>query len=363
MKKKILKPVKKVRKFEDGGSMAGKGPLQPTPKKEKSTEELANDTISKITTIPKTETSVSTSTPAPKAKLLPGGFKDQAQKDAYIKNTKNLLKKHTVADLVKMKHGTAAGLAALGFKDTKSNRAEIATPKQASKLNYNTKEAEELKTKGLKLKAKGRGMKFAGQVLKGLSEESKKSFAQKYNLPEPPKGLTKFMNATKDFVTPIEVVKNIALASNAVKLVGASRKALPVAKKLLPAAQKLLKTGQKTLPAGQKMLNSSKALLNPGQKMLSVGQKTLPAASKSSKIVSKIGGSRLKSTANVLKNTRANVTTKLSKGIKTTNPVARKLGVEAGKKDIIAKAFRSGKADMKNIIKAKRNSQTKLKLK
>lgn len=363
MKKKILKPIKKVKKFEDGGSMVGKGPLQPTPKKEKSTEELANDTISRITTIPKTETPISTSTPTPKVKLLPGGFKDQAQKDAYIKNTKNLLKKHTVADLVKMKHGTAAGLAALGFKDTKSNRAEIATPKQASKLNYNTKEAEELKTKGLKLKAKGRGMKFAGQVLKSMSEERKKSFAQKYNLPEAPKGLTKFMNATKDFVTPIGVVKNIALASNAVKLVGASRKALPTAKKLLPVAKKLLKTGQKTLPAGQKVLNSGKALLNPGQKMLSVGQKTLPAVSKSSKIVSKVGGSKLKSAANVLKNTRTNVTTKLSKGIKTNNPVAREMKLADKKTALLKQQVGSSKNSLKTFVKDKRNPQTKLKLK
>jgi hypothetical protein len=72
---------------------------------------------------------------------------------------------------------------------------------------------------------------------------------------------------------------------------------------------------------------------------------------------------KVKAAAKTLATAPAKMTAKVAAGIKTTNPVARKLGIEAGKKDIIAKAFRSGKAEMKNIIKAKRNPQTKLKLK
>ena len=51
MIKSSRKTTKKLRKFEDGG-MAGKGPLQPAPKKEKTVEELANETVSRLTTIP-----------------------------------------------------------------------------------------------------------------------------------------------------------------------------------------------------------------------------------------------------------------------------------------------------------------------
>lgn len=57
MAKKVLKSYKKtsgkLKKFEEGG-MAGKGPLKP-----KTPEELAQETVSRLTTIPgvsKTET-------------------------------------------------------------------------------------------------------------------------------------------------------------------------------------------------------------------------------------------------------------------------------------------------------------------
>lgn len=120
-KAKIVK--KPLRKYDDGG-MAGKGPLQPTPKKEKTAEELAKETVARLTTIPKVET------PTPKAttptKKRSDGFASEAQKTAYIKNTKELLKKNSVADLVKMKHGTAAGLAALGFKDEVKKATPVA---------------------------------------------------------------------------------------------------------------------------------------------------------------------------------------------------------------------------------------------
>jgi len=155
MAKKMIKSSKKttarLRKFEDGG-MAGKGPFQPTPKKEKTAEELASETISRITTIPGAPKSEAPATkvaaPAPKAKLLPGGFKDQAQKDAYIKNTKNLLKTKSVADLVKMKHGTAAGLAALGFKDEVKKAAPVA--KAPANKRDNSKNLLDKKTVTLK---------------------------------------------------------------------------------------------------------------------------------------------------------------------------------------------------------------------
>lgn len=133
-KAKIVK--KPLRKYEDGG-MAGKGPLQPTPKKEKTAEELAKETVARLTTIPKVET------PTPKAttptKKRSDGFASEAQKTAYIKNTKELLKKNSVADLVKMKHGTAAGLAALGFKDeVKTNTSAKSTSNSKSLLDKKT---------------------------------------------------------------------------------------------------------------------------------------------------------------------------------------------------------------------------------
>jgi hypothetical protein len=155
MDKKIIKSSKKttsrLKKFEEGG-MAGKGPLQPTPQKSKTAEELAKETVSRLTSVPGVAKSneVSSTKPitAPKAKLLPGGFKNQAQKDAYIKSTKNLLKTKSVADLVKMKHGTAAGLASLGFKDS-VNKASTPTAKTPSATSL------KLKSEGLALKAKG----------------------------------------------------------------------------------------------------------------------------------------------------------------------------------------------------------------
>lgn len=206
MIKSSRKTTKKLRKFEDGG-MAGKGPLQPTPKKEKTVEELANETVSRLTTIPgvsKTETPTpKVSTPAPKAKLLPGGFKDQAQKDAYIKNTKNLLKTKSVADLVKMKHGTAAGLAALGFKDEVKKAAPIAktptakapatkTPVEKTKNTTSTpsikglvqkEKGRFLKEDGKKLKAEGLRQKGIGMAIKGKGLRNKAIAETQYRHP------------------------------------------------------------------------------------------------------------------------------------------------------------------------------------
>lgn len=206
MIKSSRKTTKKLRKFEDGG-MAGKGPLQPTPKKEKTVEELANETVSRLTTIPgvsKTETPTpKVSTPAPKAKLLPGGFKDQAQKDAYIKNTKNLLKTKSVADLVKMKHGTAAGLAALGFKDEVKKAAPIAktptakapatkTPVEKTKNTTSTpsikglvqrEKGRFLKEDGKKLKAEGLRQKGIGMAIKGKGLRNKAIAETRYVTP------------------------------------------------------------------------------------------------------------------------------------------------------------------------------------
>lgn len=204
MIKSSRKTAKKLRKFEDGG-MAGKGPLQPTPKKEKTVEELANETFSRLTTIPgvsKTETPTpKVSTPAPKAKLLPGGFKDQAQKDAYIKNTKNLLKTKSVADLVKMKHGTAAGLAALGFKDEVKKAAPVAKAPVANKTTPNKVIPKKSKEDGQALKQKGIGQKRAGQLLKQMAKP-RESFAKRHGLPEVPKNWTKAIDIAMGFVAP-----------------------------------------------------------------------------------------------------------------------------------------------------------------
>jgi hypothetical protein len=347
MAKKILRTSKKLKKYEDGG-MAGKGPLQPAPKKEKTAAELAQEKIASLSSIPGvTKTALpgpvkETLATTPKAKLLPGGFKDQVQKDAYIKNTKNLLKTKSIDDLVKMKHGTRAGLEALGFKDSKVNRAEPETPLQASKINYNNKKAKELKVKGLELKQKGKGMKVAGQVLKGFANEKSKTIAQRLGLPES-KGLTKFVEATKDLITPVGIVKYAPIASNAIKVIAGGKKLLPAAEKLLPAAKKLLKSG--------------KPLLNSGQKMLPTVVK------KSSNVVSKLGVNKLKTASNSIKSARTNVTTKLSKGIKTNNPVAREMKLADKKAALFKQQKGTVKKALKDVVKERRNPQTKLKLK
>ncbi len=270
--------TKKLRKFEDGG-MAGKGPLQPTPKKEKTAEELANETVSRLTTIPgvsKTETPTpKISTPAPKAKLLPGGFKDQAQKDAYIKNTKNLLKTKSVADLVKMKHGTAAGLAALGFKDEVKKAAPVAkapakkdpiitsSPVQLKKKGQELKQkGQELKKKGQELKQKGIGQKRAGQLFKQMAKP-RESFAKKQGLPEVPKNWAKAIDITMALATPAGRAKgatNLYKMASALFKGGAKTKAGAEAiKKTVEVVKKGAETSKKGADVIAKTAKTAKA--------------------------------------------------------------------------------------------------------
>lgn len=61
---------------------------------------------------------------APKAKRIAGGFSSEAQKQAYIKNAKDMIAKgKTVDDLVKSRFGTKEGLKALGISDTPKKAA------------------------------------------------------------------------------------------------------------------------------------------------------------------------------------------------------------------------------------------------
>ena len=284
MAKKMIKSSKKttarLRKFEDGG-MAGKGPFQPTPKKEKTAEELASETISRITTIPGAPKSEAPATkvaaPAPKAKLLPGGFKDQAQKDAYIKNTKNLLKTKSVADLVKMKHGTAAGLAALGFKDEAkkatpvakvpatnsktilAKKSPIATYKAPSKTNLTP---AQLKKKGQELKQKGIGQKRAGQLFKQMAKP-RESFAKKQGLPEVPKNWAKAIDITMALATPAGRAKGATnlykMASNLFKGGAKTKAGAEAIKKTVEVVKKGAETSKKGADVITKTAKTAKA--------------------------------------------------------------------------------------------------------
>lgn len=176
MKKRLAKKLHlskmkkggKIRKYQDGG----KGPLASNYK---SSEDVAKETVSRLTSIPgapspSTLGTVKAATPTPvKAKRRADGFQSDAQKAAYIKNAKAMLAKgETIDSLVKMKFGTAAGLKALGITDSskKESDSKKATPKPKS--SDNNKKTTTLKydnTEALRLKRKGTELKKKGQVL------------------------------------------------------------------------------------------------------------------------------------------------------------------------------------------------------
>jgi len=103
---KYLKAPKKIKKFEGGG------PVDYGPGKE--VEGLERKEYW-ATTPDLTNIASETKTPA---KKIVGGFTSEAQKNAYIKQAKNLiLKGETISSLVKNKFGTASGLKLLGIVD------------------------------------------------------------------------------------------------------------------------------------------------------------------------------------------------------------------------------------------------------
>ena len=379
MIKSSKKITKRLRKFEDGG-MAGKGPLKP-----KTPEELAQETVSRLATIPgvsKTETpSVVGKSPlqpvvktavAPKAKFLPGGFKDQAQKDAYIKNTKNLLKTKSVADLVKMKYGTAAGLAALGFKDevkkvtpvskapaTNSKtiltkKSPIATYKAPSKTNLTP---AELKKKGQELKQKGIGQKRAGQLFKQMAKP-RESFAKRYGLPEAPKEVGQVLDVAMALATPAGRAKgatNLYKMGSALFKRGAKSKAGAEAiKKSVEVTKKgteAYKKGFDVLGKTAKTAKSNRSLINRAQKggLDKILRKGEGGASKSKDII--------REASKTAKNNRSTIDKTQKGGI---DKLLRSREKVTKTRDVVSKASNATKSKRASINKTQKGGIDKL---
>ena len=183
MKKRLTKKAP-VRKYKKGGVN------NLTPK-------TATEAVKGLTTsaempkieAPKVETTKVAAT-APAVKKRADGFESDAQKAAYIKNAKAMLDKDkTVADLVKMKFGTAAGLKALGITDSKpATSGKTTAPAKSTNTNSKTSEtkpkttapakstkptASDLKKEGQKLKAEGMRQKGIGMAIKGKALRNK----------------------------------------------------------------------------------------------------------------------------------------------------------------------------------------------
>ena len=110
-----------------------------------------------VVTAPKLESK--TPVKLPKAKLLPGGFKSEAQRKAYTESLRQKIKSGTPVDqLVKEGYGTKKGLSDLGLGKY-SEGLDLKKKGQAKKAEGLVSKSEGLRQKGIGMAVKGKGLR------------------------------------------------------------------------------------------------------------------------------------------------------------------------------------------------------------
>jgi hypothetical protein len=215
----------------------------------------------------------------------------------------------------------------------------------ANKLHLGFKE-----TQAKIAKKQGISMKAAGAILADSARKASPEAVRKNP------ALLNVKRGTKKYVDGGKTGAQMKAEGIAMKAKGKQMKGEGMAAKVVGTMQKNMNTAKpanKTVDAVMNVVGMVASPSGPAKAAQAVA-----GLSRMAKLAPKV-----KSAAKSLTSGRANVANKVSSGLKTTNPVARRLGLEAGKKDMLVKTFRSGKTEVKKIIKDKKNPQTKLKLK
>lgn len=379
MKKRLTKKAP-VRKYEGGGVATAQ-----------TKEEQAKSAMDLLTMKP-----VTPSTPTSAVKKRADGFESDAQKEAYIKNAKAMLAKDkTVADLVKMKFGTAAGLKALGITDSKpatSNKtsapaktyqnkkdsAEVVVTAK-NKDNKSTKPSTTAPAKTFQNKTakstKPTASDLKKEKLKLTSSEIRKMKQDAIESTKPKE------NIVKDLITPVGIATGAAAAGygiykgiKALKAAGSKAvmkelaKVLPqTTKKVVPTIKKVTTSASKSKDVVKQAANITKknrAAINKTQKggIDAILRKGEGATAKTKDVIKQATNITKKNSASINKTQKGGIDKilrKAEKGPKVKDPISKSTNTLKSNRSSINKTQKGG---LDSILK-KGESATKIKKK